>query len=270
MSTPRTARILLAAVASGLAVLSGGWLAGAGAAPAAVEVVDFGFRPDRVTVAVGEPVTWRWTGQANHSVTAPGRFDSHPDCTALTPDACGTAGATFRWTPEEPGEVGYRCKLHPDEMQGTVVVTAAASPEPSPSPTTAGPSPDDQPSPDRSPTADPTTAPTPSPTAARPSPTPSPAASPSPSASPIGSVSPDASPSPAAGDPSPAGTPSLEPFPEPVEPTVTPDATRSEDVVAVGGAGGTEGTGWRVVATLAVLGTAGVFTRVVLLGPDWS
>lgn len=236
-STPRQLRSAAASLAAVFVVVVSGWSLAVAAAPADVEVVDYGFAPADVTVAVGEPVRWRWTGQDRHSVTAAGTFDSHPNCTPVTPQACGTTGTTFSWTADAPGTVDYRCKLHPDRMQGTItVVDASPSPSGAASPTAPPPAPSPEPSPEPSPTAPSGTA---SPAAPSPSPTatsaPTPSASPAPAGvtpAPTPSAAPATAASPSASD----DGPDLEPFPDPTDGEATPaDDPPDDDVVAVGG-----------------------------------
>ncbi len=84
-----------------------------------------------VTVSTGDTVTWDWSDALPHSVTTvsgPATFDS----TVLT-----GADQTFAFTFTQAGTYTYRCVVHPDGMNGTVVVQAAqASPTAVP-PTTA-------------------------------------------------------------------------------------------------------------------------------------
>jgi len=98
--------------------------AGIGGAPgpsapgsASVGMGDLQFRPATVTVAAGGSVTWTNTDSLPHTVTAAdGSFDSG----ILMP------GDTFTRTFATPGDVGYRCTLHPG-MNGTVHVVAAVA-----------------------------------------------------------------------------------------------------------------------------------------------
>jgi plastocyanin len=69
------------------------------------------------TVAVGDLVTWQWSGTMPHDVRwidAPGQ----PDSPVLT--GSGTFTATFA----APGTYHYDCSLHGNAMTGTLVVTA--------------------------------------------------------------------------------------------------------------------------------------------------
>jgi plastocyanin len=88
-------------------------------AAATVDTNEFSFTPGAVTVRVGEAVTWRNTGSAQHTVT--------PDAeAAITPPWVSRRIApdeTFVVTLSEPGTYNYFCSIHPDRMQGSVTVT---------------------------------------------------------------------------------------------------------------------------------------------------
>lgn len=126
------------ALAGLLAALGGGLVAASAlAAEPVVRIVDFAFKPARITIVAGQAVTWRQDGAAMHTVTADdGSFDSGE----LAPKD------QFANVFEVPGTYTYRCSLHPDRMKGTVIVKAAAkaptppgSPEPTPPPGTLPP-----------------------------------------------------------------------------------------------------------------------------------
>jgi plastocyanin len=123
IAAPRTARPLLPAVVAAvllwtaLAALIGP--ATVRAADAAVEITST-FGPATLTVTVGDTVTWTNADSMPHTASAEdGAFDSGN----LDP------GQAFSFTFTEPGTYEYRCDYHSD-MQGTIVVEAAAS-EPS-------------------------------------------------------------------------------------------------------------------------------------------
>lgn len=79
-------------------------------APGVVVIKDNSFKPDEITIAAGETVTWKFEGNNAHNVT----FDDvHSD---LMKD--GEYERTF----DEAGSFGYTCTLHPG-MDGTVTVT---------------------------------------------------------------------------------------------------------------------------------------------------
>src|SRR5690606_19882123 len=77
-----------------------------------VEIRDFEFAQDTITVPVGATVTWTNTGVAPHTVTG-----SFGDSGTLT------SGQTFSYTFTEAGTFDYACAFHP-EMTGQVIVTA--------------------------------------------------------------------------------------------------------------------------------------------------
>lgn len=99
----------------------------AGAAPEGghghVVVLQHGeFVPAEVEVEVGETVTWRHEdGEDPQSVTADdGSFDSHPECTADSPDRCMKGGEPFSHTFADPGRFPYHSRT--EDMTGVVTV----------------------------------------------------------------------------------------------------------------------------------------------------
>lgn len=178
---------LAASVATLLAI-------GAGSTQAATVTVaakNYEFQPATRTIAIGGVVRWTFAGDP-HSVTSrDGLFDS----------GVTDPGGSFQFTFTAPGTYRYFCQVHPEQMFGTIVVRAGATPKPT----------------DRStpgPTARPTVRP-----AATPIPTPGP--TPPPPTSPSAAPSPSASPPPALGvveSALPSGPPST---PGVIEPTPT-------------------------------------------------
>ena len=83
------------------------------AAPAtgSVDTFDFGFDPADDTVEVGDTVTWENSGETIHTVKGDGFFSK-----AINP------GDSYEHKFTKPGTYDYICTLHPDQMQGTVVV----------------------------------------------------------------------------------------------------------------------------------------------------
>jgi plastocyanin len=85
-----------------------------------IKIVDFGFKPARVVVHVGQPVRFVMAGKIDHTVadtTAKGailskqikpRLLSHGDVQTVTFKHAGT--------------VNYLCTLHPTLMKGVIVV----------------------------------------------------------------------------------------------------------------------------------------------------
>ncbi|HEY5815158.1 MAG TPA: cupredoxin family copper-binding protein [Solirubrobacterales bacterium] len=81
-----------------------------------VEIVDFAYDPDPVTVEEGGKVIWINRDSAPHTATADdGSFDTG------TLEEGKLKSESFK----TPGEYAYICSIHP-EMQGTVVVVKAS------------------------------------------------------------------------------------------------------------------------------------------------
>ena len=81
---------------------------------AKVEIVDFAYDPDPITVEEGGKVTWINRDSDPHTATAEdGSFDTG------TLDEGKLKSETFK----EPGSYAYICSIHPD-MTGTVEVVA--------------------------------------------------------------------------------------------------------------------------------------------------
>jgi plastocyanin len=80
-----------------------------------VEIEDFAYDPDPVTVEEGGKVTWINRDSAPHTATAEdGSFDTG------TLEEGKLGSASFK----DPGSYAYVCTIHP-EMEGTVEVVAA-------------------------------------------------------------------------------------------------------------------------------------------------
>ena len=87
------------------------------AAEQAVQIGDGTFSPARLTVAVGDTVTWTNADSSPHTVTSEdGTFDS----------GNLDEGQVFSHTFTTPGTFAYRCEYHSD-MTATVVVEATAT-----------------------------------------------------------------------------------------------------------------------------------------------
>jgi plastocyanin len=108
-----------------------------------VDVINFAFNPDPVTINVGDTVHWVWQGD-NHSVTSVAgsaiSFDS----------GVHNTGFTFDETFNQAGTIVYYCKIHGvDNGNGTaggmsskvIVGSSSPNPTPTPSPTTPTPTP---------------------------------------------------------------------------------------------------------------------------------
>src|SRR6266508_1490301 len=123
---PKAMRGVLTVVAAGGAT-GGGAAAGAAAASnaprqASVDMKDFAFDKPEVSVAPGGQVTWKNTGQAQHTAT----FDDvQLDTGNVQPGAQGKLTA-----PDKPGSYSYRCAIHPAKMRGVLVVVGANAADP--------------------------------------------------------------------------------------------------------------------------------------------
>jgi plastocyanin len=101
------------------------------AAPSAasVEMKDFVFDPDEISVAPGGKVEWTNAGDANHTATVlevPGLDDvGEFDTGEIAPGAVGEFTA-----PSQPGNYAYQCNVHPARMRGVLVVAAPGAPDP--------------------------------------------------------------------------------------------------------------------------------------------
>jgi plastocyanin len=126
---PRAWRLALVlavlALAAGLAVP-------ALAKNADVSIVGTSFQPATITVEVGDTVTWTTTqsiGQ-QHSVTSgkPGAADQGK----VFDSGLGLQenGQSFPFTFTTPGTYDYFCQVHPTQMTGQVIVTAAGGSAP--------------------------------------------------------------------------------------------------------------------------------------------
>jgi len=88
--------------------------AAARAAEITATIDNFTFSPQKLTVKVGDTITWTNHDDIPHTVTSTGHFRSK----ALDTDD------KFSFTFTTPGAFEYFCSLHP-HMQGSVVVEAA-------------------------------------------------------------------------------------------------------------------------------------------------
>lgn len=127
--------------------------ASASAAVRPVDIADFKFVPQSVTITAGDTVTWTNRDAAAHSA----RVGGVGTTAVLTQGQSGSLVFT------NAGTFPYDCGVHGPSMTGTVVVRGASTPQPTPVPT---------PPPTIAPTPRPTVAPTVAPTiAATPVPT---------------------------------------------------------------------------------------------------
>ena len=77
-----------------------------------VQVVNYAFKPQTVTVPVGATVTWKFVDTVDHTVSA-------TDKSFMSPALNG--GKTYQHTFTKAGSYPYICSIHPF-MTGTVTV----------------------------------------------------------------------------------------------------------------------------------------------------
>ena len=89
--------------------------AGGGSAAAATVVAkSIAYNPDKITVKVGEKVTFKNEDSFAHTFTADkGEFDS----------SNVDGGGEFAFVPEQAGTIAFHCKIH-SNMHGTITVTS--------------------------------------------------------------------------------------------------------------------------------------------------
>ena len=93
----------------------GAWGAGPAQAPAPgarVEIRDYHFVPETLTIPAGSTVTWKNGDDEPHTVTSPARLFASPGL---------DENETFSFTFSMPGTYTYFCALHP-HMTATVIV----------------------------------------------------------------------------------------------------------------------------------------------------
>ena len=183
----RLTTIASASIAGLLLLVAGSF--DANAATVTVSAADYSFQPASRSIHVGDVVRWTFAGDP-HTVTsgAPGAPDTVFDSGIKTP------GSTFQVTFQTVGTFHYFCQIHPEQMTGTIVVSAGSTPTPTQKPTVR-------------PTARATTSPTATPTVTATSTE----AATATTASPIATASPAAA---ATISPSPSAAPSTTPTPK--------------------------------------------------------
>jgi plastocyanin len=116
MRTIKPGMCVVAALA--VAALAAGALAsqGAPAADAGVQIDQFAFLPQRITVKPGTTVTWTNDDDDSHTVASSAK---------LFKSKALDTGDKFSFTFTTPGTYAYICSVHP-YMTGTVVVEPAS------------------------------------------------------------------------------------------------------------------------------------------------
>jgi plastocyanin len=117
---PKAMKGVLTVVGTGGA--AGGAPASNAPRQASVDMKDFAFDKQEVSVAPGGQVTWKNTGQAPHTAT----FDDvQLDTGNVAPGGQGKLTA-----PDKPGSYSYKCSVHPARMRGVLVVVGANTADP--------------------------------------------------------------------------------------------------------------------------------------------
>ena len=118
--TTFTSKIKIAALLCGISSFSLVAFAGdmkdtgsSGASQNKIEIKDFAFNPQRITVKSGQKITWINHDEEPHTVVSVGK--KFPRSSALDTDQ------EFSITAGTPGTYEYFCSVHP-KMTGTIVV----------------------------------------------------------------------------------------------------------------------------------------------------
>jgi plastocyanin len=107
-------------LAAALALLSSSACVDDGADPAGdgpterVEISNFEFTPERLTISVDTTVTWE--------NTAPGTSHTSNSDDEMWGSGTLNEGDEFSFLFEEAGTFPYFCTFHPEQMKGTIVV----------------------------------------------------------------------------------------------------------------------------------------------------
>jgi plastocyanin len=85
-----------------------------------VEMSEFKFTPQDITVEVGDTITWVNKGRDAHTATADKKDDPNSFDTKAVRSGQSSAAIAFK----QAGKVGYHCNFHPGQMKGTITVKA--------------------------------------------------------------------------------------------------------------------------------------------------
>jgi plastocyanin len=83
-----------------------------------VSITDGAFVPESVRVSPGTTVKWVNNGQKNHTITA---TDGSWDSGTIAP------GQSYVRDFKDAGTFSYKCSLHPQKMEGKVIVEQAGA-----------------------------------------------------------------------------------------------------------------------------------------------
>lgn len=125
MTTFAMAAVLLTAAACGGGSSGGeaGSASGDAAAGASrtVEIRDFAYEPETITVAEGTTITWTNRDFFGHTVTSGTPDDQTEAFDGVLGEVAEAEGLTFSLTMDEPGSQPYFCRFHPT-MLGEIIV----------------------------------------------------------------------------------------------------------------------------------------------------
>jgi len=95
-----------------------------GGATATVAIQNFAFTPQKITVKVGDIVTWTNNDSAPHSVTSATSLDTSATTTSMFDSGQFGQGQTFSFTFTKAGTYFYECTIHASQpaMHGEVIV----------------------------------------------------------------------------------------------------------------------------------------------------
>lgn len=85
-----------------------------------IEISELKFTPSAASAKVGQVITWKNTGASKHQVQEePTTAGAKPifESELMKPDS------TYVFTPTAPGTFNYICRIHPQDMRGTITVT---------------------------------------------------------------------------------------------------------------------------------------------------
>jgi plastocyanin len=91
---------------------------------AIVNMIEFEFCQDDITVQAGETVRWENNGSTRHQVVHAPTGDQERQ---FGPEEAMLPGDYYDFTFTEPGTYPYICTFHAEQMIGTVIVEGAAS-----------------------------------------------------------------------------------------------------------------------------------------------
>lgn len=104
------------------------------AAQAANKTINVGpgktLNPSNATIDPSDTITWHWAERQSHHIASnPGSLEFWDSGERETGD--------FVHAFPKSGSFSYVCKLHPDDMKGTITVTGTVAPPPPPPPNVA-------------------------------------------------------------------------------------------------------------------------------------